>query len=62
MASVNTMVRQLSGLLGTNDLSTWEHDFVDRIVELTDSGKNVSNLSGKQVETVLKIFNKNFEG
>jgi len=62
MASVNTMVKQLSGLLGTNDLSTWEHDFVDRIVELTDTGRKVSDLSSKQVETVLKIFNKNFEG
>ena len=62
MKSVNAMVKQLSGLLGTNDLTAWEYDFVDRVIDLTDNGQNVSGLTSKQLEIILKIFNKHFEG
>ena len=62
MPSINAMVKRIEGLSGTNDVTEWEDDFIDSVVEKTDHGKDVSRLSDKQLETVQRIFNKHFAG
>jgi len=62
MTSVGTMIKQISGLVNTKDLNEWENDFVSNIVDKTNCGNNTQNLTGKQIELILRIFNKHFEG
>lgn len=59
LVSTATMVEQLEGLLGTDDLSEWEAGFVDSLVEARDDGR-LLNLSGKQVEVLDRIYRKHF--
>jgi hypothetical protein len=60
MASINTQVRQVSGLLDTKDLSDWEHDFVSSITQQTKDGNNTSSLTDKQIECLERIHGKHF--
>ncbi len=58
--SVGSMIKQISGMLGTKDLSIWEADFVRSVDEKSGHGADTSVLSDKQVEMVDTIFRKNF--
>jgi hypothetical protein len=60
MTSLNTMVKRISGLAGTNDVSDWEDDFILSIVEQTDEGNNTTSLTEKQITVIERIFHKNF--
>ena len=60
MKSIGQKVMQLSGLLGTEDLTPWEEEFVDSINDRTKAGKETAGLSEKQVEIVERIWKKNF--
>lgn len=60
MASLNTMVKRVSGMTDTTDLSTWENDFVKSIVEKTGDGNNTTSLTEKQIDVLEKIHNKHF--
>lgn len=60
MTSINTMVKRISGLAGTNDVSDWEDDFILSIVEQTDEGDNTTSLTEKQITVIERIFRKNF--
>jgi len=40
MTSTTTMIRRLSGLLDTRDLTEWEQQFVHSLVEKLDAGKD----------------------
>ena len=62
MTAINTMVKRVSGLLGTNDLSPWEGDFVASIVNQTKNGDNTTSLTEKQLDLLERIFNKHFVG
>lgn len=62
MTSLNTQVKRISGLLDTKDLSDWESDFVQSIVERTNDGDNTSSLTEKQIECLERIHNKHFSG
>lgn len=62
MASLNTMVQRVSGLLDTNDLSDWESDFVQSIVIKTHDGRNTTGSTEKQIDVLERIFNKHFAG
>lgn len=62
MASINNMVKQCSGLLGTNDVNDWEERFLSDICERTDDGDNTSMLTEKQVESLERIWRKHFAG
>lgn len=59
LVSTATMVEQLAGLLGTKDLSDWETGFVESLVDARDDGR-LLNLSGKQVETLDRLYRKHF--
>lgn len=59
LVSTATMIEQLAGLLGTDDLSDWEQGFVESLVEARADGR-LLNLSGKQVEALDRLYRKHF--
>jgi len=54
MKSVQQMVAQLEGLLGTKDISDWEQGFIESIVE------RKASLTDKQLVVVERIYRKHF--
>ncbi len=60
MASLTTMVKQLSGLVDTKDVSDWENDFLQSIMRSTREGDNTTVLTEKQIDVVERIFKKHF--
>lgn len=62
MTSLNTMVKRCAGLVGTKDVSDWESNFLQSIVERTKSGDNTTSLTEKQIDVLERIFNKHFAG
>ena len=58
--SVGTMVKQLCGMLGTNDLTPWETGFVEAIRDGTNDGAKTSHLTSKQVEKIEQVWSKHF--
>lgn len=59
MVSTTTMIRRLSGMLDTRDLSEWEQQFVRSLVEKLDAGK-VTSLTERQVETLERLHGRHF--
>lgn len=62
MASLNTMVKQCAGLIGTGDVTPWEDQFLQSVVERTAQGDNTTSLTEKQVDVLERIHAKHFEG
>lgn len=60
MVSVGTMVKQLSGMLGTDDLTDWEKEFVESVVLRSNDGTLTDRLSSKQAEVIERIWSKHF--
>lgn len=60
MVSIETMIKQLSALLGTDDLTDWEDDFVYYIRNMMLNEKAV--LSNGQTETLKMIWKRHFVG
>jgi hypothetical protein len=59
-ASINTMVKKCSGLLGTRDITPWEERFLQNVVQLTGNGDNTTPLSENQVGRLEEIYAKHF--
>jgi hypothetical protein len=62
MASTNTMLRQCSGLIGTNDITDWENNFLKSLMARSKDGTRPDLLSPAQVETLENIHAKHFAG
>ena len=61
MVSIGTRIEQLSGMLGTSDLTDWEFSFVSDVFErYSESHQSTTFLSGKQVEIIDRIWRKHF--
>lgn len=60
LVSVQTMLAQIDGLRGTNDLTEWEADFVQDVVNRTGSGAQVQPLTDKQITVIERIWRKHF--
>lgn len=60
MVSIRTQIAQISALLGTKAVNTWETEFIESILTKTKNGDNTTSLSEKQVECIEKIYNKNY--
>ena len=60
MASLNNMVKRCAGLIGTDDVSEWESNFLASIVEKTQGGDNTTSLTEKQIDVLERIHNKHF--
>lgn len=59
MKSLGQKLEQLSGLLGTRDLSEWEEGFVSNVTERCRDG-DTRQLTEKQAEVVERIYAKHF--
>ena len=59
MTSTTTMIRRLSGMLDTRDLSEWEQQFVRSLVEKLDAGR-VTSLTERQVATLERLHGRHF--
>jgi hypothetical protein len=62
MVRLTTMIRQISGLHGTNDLTSWEQKFVGRILSSTREGKDTTTLTDRQVDAIERMYKKHFSG
>ena len=62
MASLNTMVRAVSGLQDTTDVSDWENQFITSVVEKTKNGDNTTSLTEKQIDVLQSLHDKHFAG
>lgn len=62
MKSLAQKLAQIKGLLGTRDLTAWEHQFVEDICERTRNGNTFAtqDLTVKQVEAIDRIYGKHF--
>ena len=59
--SLANMIERIGGLTGTSDLTDWENEFVESILNRYDSKTKVTNrVSSKQAEIIERIFNKHF--
>jgi hypothetical protein len=58
--SLGVMVKQLSGLLDTNDLNEWEQTFVGDIAHRTREGEDTTRLTERQVGVIERIWSKHF--
>ena len=58
--SIATMIEQLSGLVGTVDITDWQEGFVKSIVKCIGEKKDTRCLSTKQIETIDRIWRKHF--
>ena len=61
MTSTNTMIDRLAGCVGTGDLSEWEEQFVESLVERKNAGQ-VTQLSDRQAEALERLHAKHFAG
>ncbi|WP_349609073.1 hypothetical protein [Cupriavidus sp. DF5525] len=59
LVSTTTMIKRLSGLLGTRDLSGWEQDFVRKLAEQAQAGQ-VTQLTGAQVDKLDELHGRHF--
>lgn len=61
MVSISTMIEQLEGLTGTNDLTAWENDFVMDIARRWRLNKKRTDFfSTKVVVNIERIWRKHF--
>lgn len=61
MKSIGVMIKQVESLINTDDLTTWENDFISSVCAQVKANKSsTANLSNKQVEIVQRVYNKHF--
>ena len=58
LVSMATKIEQLSGMLGTEDLTEWEQGFVRNVSETFDRTKSSAALSERQIGIVERIYDK----
>lgn len=62
MISLGAMIKQLSGMVDTVDLTDWENDFVKNMLRQSEEGRRTSHLSPTRVERIEEIWRKHFAG
>ena len=60
MASLNSMVKKVAGLVETVDVSPWESNFIASVQRQTSNGDNTTSLTEKQIEVLERIYDKHF--
>ena len=60
MKSLGAMVKQLHAMVGTDDLTGWENEFCESVFDQTGGGTDTAYLSNNQVQTIERIYRKNF--
>lgn len=62
MTTLNTMVKRVAGLAGTNDVSDWEDQFIRSVVEKTQEGRDTTSLTDRQIDVLERLHEKHFSG
>jgi hypothetical protein len=62
VTTLNTMVKQCAGLIDTRDVSDWESEFLQSIVDKTSGGDDTRSLTEKQITVLERIWGKHFAG
>ena len=57
--STTEMIKRLAGMLDTDDLTTWEQDFVRKLQHRMEAGE-VTKLTDSQVEKLDELHSKHF--
>ena len=60
MKSLGAMVKQLAGMVGTDELTEWEDEFVQSVFNQSGEGQDTAFLTSRQVETINGIYRKHF--
>lgn len=60
IVSIGTQIKQISGLVDTDDLNEWENKFVIDMDKITHNGSVVGTLSDKQINLIERIYKKHF--
>jgi hypothetical protein len=60
MKSIGAQIKQLSALVGGEDLTDWENEFVLSVNERSKQGSHTQALSETQVEIIERIYRKHF--
>lgn len=60
MKSLAQKIKQCEGLIGTRDVTDWEGEFLQSVVDRSSAGEDTTRLSPKQVEVVERIYSKHF--
>jgi hypothetical protein len=60
MKSIGAQIEQLYALVGGEDLTKWEEEFIESINMWSKQGTHTSGLSEKQVEIITRIYRKHF--
>ena len=58
--SIHTMLEQCEGLIGTDDVTEWENDFLISICNEVEHHRGTSALSDRQVSVIERIWKKHF--
>lgn len=62
MTAINTMVKRVSSLINTRDVTPWENEFIQRVVRQTSDGDNTTSLTAKQIDVLERLFSRHFSG
>lgn len=63
MTSIDNMIQRLSGLLGTDDLTEWEQEFLSSVIAKVKAWNgDTTRLSERQVDVIDRLFGKHFAG
>jgi len=60
MTSIGTMIKRLSGLQGTRDVTKWEDGFIASMIARTRNGELTTVLFPNEVEKIEQIHDKHF--
>ena len=60
MTTLNTMVKQCAGLVGTGELKSHEDRFIENINEQTAQGDNTTSLTERQINWLEDIYARHF--
>lgn len=60
MKSLGQKIKQLDGLIGTKDVTDWESEFLQSVVDRSNCGNDTTRLTHKQVEVAERIYAKHF--
>lgn len=60
MVSIGTKIQQLEGLCGKPDTSVWIEGFINKVVRITDHGKDTSVLTDKQINVIDNEWQRHF--
>lgn len=60
MKSVGAMIKQLHQMVGTDDLTGWEKEFVESVFKQSGEGVDTTYLSANQTDTIHRIYSKHF--